>query len=431
MGRNRKILSSTVTSIVGKVISIGVSLISVPLTLDYLGTERYGIWMSATSIVALLAFADLGIGNGLLNALAHASGKDDHMSARRYISTALIIFFFLAIVLGLLSLVGYRFIDWRLLFNLPSGINSTEVAGMTLMLCLLTAVNIPLGVSYRIYLGYQEGYKANFQLMIGSLISFLGVLICVEYKAKLFFLALAFSGGQTLALLYGTYNVFFKNYKWIQPRIKLFDWKISRELVRTGLFFLILQTMAILGSASDNLVIAQIMGQEEVSTYAVVQRLFSTVVITQYITMALWPAFNEAISRGDFSWAKKTLKKMLLLAFWSSLLIGILMILFGSDLILIWTGSKINPPFLLIVAFSINIFITSYGGIMSALLNSGSTVKGQVIFFSIASLISIVLKIFFTKEIGISGPIFATTIAYSIFYAYPAWRLAKLKLNQS
>jgi O-antigen/teichoic acid export membrane protein len=48
-------------------------VISVPLTLTYLGSERYGMWMAISSIVALLAFADFGLGNGLVNAIAVAS----------------------------------------------------------------------------------------------------------------------------------------------------------------------------------------------------------------------------------------------------------------------------------------------------------------------------------------------------------------------
>src|SRR5574341_1512330 len=41
-------------------------LAAVPLTLGYLGQERYGLWATISSFLVLLQFADLGIGNGLL-----------------------------------------------------------------------------------------------------------------------------------------------------------------------------------------------------------------------------------------------------------------------------------------------------------------------------------------------------------------------------
>ena len=68
--RHRRIVLSAIASAMAKIISITTALISVPLTLHYLGPERYGMWMTISSLAALLAFADLGIGNGMLNAIA-------------------------------------------------------------------------------------------------------------------------------------------------------------------------------------------------------------------------------------------------------------------------------------------------------------------------------------------------------------------------
>ena len=48
--------------------------IYVPLTVRYLGPERYGLWVAMTSVMTLLAFADCGIGYGLMNHVAYAIG---------------------------------------------------------------------------------------------------------------------------------------------------------------------------------------------------------------------------------------------------------------------------------------------------------------------------------------------------------------------
>ena len=58
-----------------KAIGLLTSLVSVPLTYRYLGAERYGIWMVLISIIAAMGFADLGIGNGLMNAVSEDYGK--------------------------------------------------------------------------------------------------------------------------------------------------------------------------------------------------------------------------------------------------------------------------------------------------------------------------------------------------------------------
>jgi O-antigen/teichoic acid export membrane protein len=55
-----------------RAIGLLTSLISVPLTYRYLGPERYGIWMVLFSFIAAMGFADLGIGNGLMNVVLEA-----------------------------------------------------------------------------------------------------------------------------------------------------------------------------------------------------------------------------------------------------------------------------------------------------------------------------------------------------------------------
>ena len=65
-------------------------LIAVPLALHYLGKERFGIFTAVVAITAMVGFADLGLGNGLINAIAHAKGRGDLVIARRTISTALV-----------------------------------------------------------------------------------------------------------------------------------------------------------------------------------------------------------------------------------------------------------------------------------------------------------------------------------------------------
>ena len=86
--RIRRAFLSTLASAAARGTVVLTSLLSVPLTLGYLGKERFGLWMVISSLVALLGLADLGVGNGLLNVLAKAYGKDDRDAARVGVSSA-------------------------------------------------------------------------------------------------------------------------------------------------------------------------------------------------------------------------------------------------------------------------------------------------------------------------------------------------------
>ncbi|MBL4594173.1 MAG: hypothetical protein JKX68_10215 [Flavobacteriales bacterium] len=82
-----------------KGISIAISLLLVPLTIDYLNPTKYGVWITLMSVITWFSFFDIGLGNGLRNkfSVAKAEGKDE--LARTYISTTYAIITIISVVL--------------------------------------------------------------------------------------------------------------------------------------------------------------------------------------------------------------------------------------------------------------------------------------------------------------------------------------------
>lgn len=86
--RYRRIAWSTVSSVLARSTAIAASFIAVPLVLGYLGDERYGMWLTISSLIAVLGPLDLGIGYGLMQTVSEASGRDDRDAARRSRATS-------------------------------------------------------------------------------------------------------------------------------------------------------------------------------------------------------------------------------------------------------------------------------------------------------------------------------------------------------
>ena len=59
--RYRRVALTVMSAAGAKIVAVVTMLISIPLTLHYLGTERYGVWMTISSIVTMMGFADLGM----------------------------------------------------------------------------------------------------------------------------------------------------------------------------------------------------------------------------------------------------------------------------------------------------------------------------------------------------------------------------------
>ena len=93
------------------------SFLLVPLTINYLDTENYGIWLTLSSFIAWFSFFDIGLGNGLRNKFAEAKAKGDMTLARGYVSSAY--FTIGAVSLGLIVIFTFLnyFIDWTKIFN--------------------------------------------------------------------------------------------------------------------------------------------------------------------------------------------------------------------------------------------------------------------------------------------------------------------------
>lgn len=70
-----------------RVISIVISLMVVPVTINYVNSEQYGIWLTLSSIIAWLSYFDFGFAHGFRNRFAEAVAKGEHVLARKYVST--------------------------------------------------------------------------------------------------------------------------------------------------------------------------------------------------------------------------------------------------------------------------------------------------------------------------------------------------------
>lgn len=70
--RSATVKKNILASFAIKGISIVVSLLLVPMTLGYVSSELYGIWLTLSSIMMWLSFFDVGFTLGLKNKLAEA-----------------------------------------------------------------------------------------------------------------------------------------------------------------------------------------------------------------------------------------------------------------------------------------------------------------------------------------------------------------------
>ena len=106
------------SSFIAKALNILISFLSVPLTVHYLGAERYGVWLTISSLITWMSMTDFGLaGNALVNVLAETSGREDHQGAQQYSASAFWALSGISAVAGVLCLATFRLIPWRAVFR--------------------------------------------------------------------------------------------------------------------------------------------------------------------------------------------------------------------------------------------------------------------------------------------------------------------------
>jgi O-antigen/teichoic acid export membrane protein len=410
--RYRRAALTTLTSVLARVVTVFTSLITVRLTIRYLGTERYGLWMTITSVVSLLVFADLGIGNGLLNVIADAHGRDDIESVHKYVSSAFFVLLGIAaLLLGLFGL-AYPLVPWPRVFNVSSPLAAHEAGPAVFLFLVCFLLNMPLDVVQRVQTGHQKGFAANFWTIVGSLMG-LGCLLMVMHRnGGLPWLILAILGGQLLGILGNWAQEFGFARPELLPAWAYWDAAAARKILSTGFMFFLIQVCGAFTFPLDNIIITQILGPEAVTQYAVPMRLFLLVVsVAIMFVIPLWPAYGEALARGDSQWVKSTLFHSL---GYSVLVFGPMALglaAFGKLIVRVWVGPQVHPTWGLLLGMAFWAMISIVSSPISVFLNGINKLKFQVVVGLVQAVAGLALKIIMAKAFGISGVIWASVMA--------------------
>lgn len=418
--RYARIIQAGLSAVAGRGIAIIVGFVSVPLAVGYLGAERYGIWITISSILIWLALADVGLGHSLTNALSEAYGKEQPHLAQQYVATAFWALVLIALVMSILgSVIWYR-VDWAAIFNVRSTLARAEAAPAVAAALFIFLCGLPFSLIAKVYGAYQEGAYANYWLAAANIASLLALVAATWTEGGLVWLVVAFSGAMLIVQIGSALWLFGRQKPWLRPSLHAFRKEHLRKLLGIGTMFFVVQIAALLSFQSDNIIIAYYLGAEYVTPYNITWRLFTLTTLVQNLVFpALWPAYTEAFSRGDNSWIIRTLRLNVIFSVLLTLVSAAVLVVFGQDIIQIWSRGQAVPPFELLVWMAIWVLIFSLMQPTSCMLNGLGRVKGQMTYGSIAAVVNVLLSIFLVTRYGITGAIAATVASYAIFNLVP------------
>lgn len=412
--RHRRAGIGILAAIAARGCSFAVSIVTVPLTLPYLGAERFGMWVTINALVLMFGFANLGIGLGLMNTVARSQGDGDIAAERSTISSAVAVSLGIVGVLAVVVAGIFPFVPWALVLNVNGSLAASEAAPSTAACIAMFLLGLPLSLSGSVWNGLQRTYVAYFFYGLGAILGLVGIVLAMVGGLGVPAMVLAASGGPVLAnVLSGVTLIATRPH--LRPSLRLVSRGGVRALAGLSVAFFLVQVAMAVATSSDTIVLARIIGPTAVSEYSVVSRLFAIpFFFGAALVETLWPAIAEARGAGDHAWIARTRRRIIRLDLGLIVPLAAALVVVGPATAPLLTRGNLTPQGALFPAFALATVVRVFASTLTVFLNSAGIVWPTVAFWGVMAIANITLGVWLSSVVGVSGVLWATVITEGI-----------------
>lgn len=428
--RIKRILLAGFSTLGSKAISLLVTLVSVPLTFNYLDQREFGLLMTILSFISMLSFADLGLGYGLLNRIAEYDVNSNVLGLKKAISSAFGVLT-LCSAFGLISLaISYKYIDWDIVLNMKSMSPHNDEISSVLVFLVLFLITLPFSLITKIQIGFQETHINQVWDAAGNLLSIIFLIIVVNSKLSVPYIILATYGTQSFFVILNFVFQFLFIRKNLLPSIKYIDMFHFSSIFKEGLIFFVLQLFAIGSNSSDSILIAKFMGVEKVAEYAIGYKMISILLLPiQAFVGPILPAVNDSIANNDLKWLNKIIKKTFKILLIITLPLAVSFIYLANPLAHLWINDSITLNINLLIGFALFFVYLVFNTFFTSIFLAKTFIKVTLIYYPIAAIITIILKLVLIQFSSIPILLILPIFIFTFFYFIPLYYNLKQRVN--
>lgn len=430
-GRSKILLKNQLLIILNRPISIVVNFLLVPLTIDFVSNELYGLWLTIQSVVMWISYFDFGLANGFKNRFAEARAIGNEGLARKYVSTTYCILFIILLGFIFLFLIANNFLlDWASVLNLSSEVNGTIVNVFNIMM-LFFAVFFVLNILSALLAADQKVAVASIITTVSQSFTLLIIFILKFFiSGNIYILVLITSGIPCVVLFVASFYYFRTRYKKYSPSLKFVDFKLLKDIMGLGSKFFLIQISLLVIFHVMNLFLMRNYGGESVTLYNVTFRYYNIIyMIINIIISPLWPAFTDAYQKKDYQWMNNIYRKLSIM-WWLSIPLAAIMFFISPYIFHLWLGDDIIISSQLSVFVIVYVLLMSRANLYMYMINGIGTIMVQLFGYVIIALISIPAINYTSIIYGIQGIVIVPSVAYLIQSVLCQIQLKKI-LNKS
>lgn len=383
--------------------SIAITLILVPVTIGYVSSELYGVWLALSTIIMWASLFDLGFGHGARNKIAESLAVGDTEKARKYISTAYIFFIAVFVPLSVLFYYLCPLVNWSNLLNVNQAYEEELVKVMQIVIVFFALTSIAK-LQGTILLALQKTAISNMLDMLGLLLSLIVILI-LKFTTEGSLTLLAY------AMCISPFAVYSLSVVWLYgikrrdlcPGIRFFDASFVRDVLGLGLKFFFISSSLIVLFHTMNIIIANVSGPEAVTEYNVIYKYISIpLLVSSIITAPYWSAYTDAYALNDFNWMKASFIRLRKISY--ILIASILGLLLIYPIVFkIWLGDLVTIHLSMMIVVAVYVAIMIYNQINANIINGIGKLKIHLLLCIISTFGYIPLALLLGRCFGTMG----------------------------
>lgn len=413
--RIRRVRWTVAAALAGRGAAIMVTLITIPLTVNYLGPARYGYWVAIVSATSLLTFADLGLGYGLLNRAAVALGVGETIGARRLVSNAFWMLLGLAAIGSAVLLVAFRILPWIHWFPGADAAAAAECGRAVAVIGGAILLGLPFMTWQRTIGAAQLGFWSHGWDALGGVVSLGCLLAVILREGSLIALAAAYAAGPLVSAVGGWVWFFGFRRKDLRPQRADWDASVARGMLSEGVCYFVMQLGGLALTAVSALILLYRCGPDEVTSYFLVAKLFQIGPQLAGMWFApLWPAYCEALARHDAEWAHRTLRTVTLGLLGVGLAASAVLGPAAAELVRLWTGVHVFPSLSLLLGLSAIMVLGVTTTSVSTFLNASRYLNGQAWLVAVQVPASLLLAWVLAGWWGSAGVAWGVALGYTV-----------------
>ena len=398
--RTNLLIKNVFSSLILRGLGTAINFLFVPLVINFVNAERYGIWLTLSSVLTWFTLLDIGFGNGLRNKFSEAVALDDIKEQRKLVHTTAAVLILISTVIFILNVIFTDQLKWDEFLGVDASYRS-ELQQLVFLLISFFSLQFIFQIYNPIQFALQKPAMIARTILLGNVLGLIGILYLREFsEPSLFNLGFVVMGSNVLSIF------LFTAYFFLIQRPDLIQ-KIEKPTVDTlgsifslGIKFFFLNIAYMVQFQTSNFLISKYFRPEKVTEFNIAFKLFSVAsLIFGIILSPVWSSVTNAQVNNDYTWIKKLIKKLLLI--WSVIAVGcIIGLLLAPTIYNLWIGDIITIPFITSLGVVLIVLSNCFSEIFINVLNGMGKVNLQFYISIFVILFFVPIAYFLSVEMG-------------------------------